>query len=556
MGAALVILLVGLGALATGVLIGRYYVPDDRMLRRSARHGRAYMRALVHHIARDHDTVIAELRKVVEENVEDSEPYFALAALFRARGEHERSIRVHQALAVREGATHRLRQRALYELGLDFRAAGMPRRAARAFEDVLTSEPRHEGALRALCGVYEEQGRFAEAAGAWTRLCRLRGEAPPRRAHHLLCAAAQRAIVSGDLDSARRLLKEARADDGDESAHFLAVAAELAAARDNPQGARERVRQALLAAPELARFLVPGLAAAERQLAAVASGRRAPASAVDDDVEDRGAGDAAGRDAAGAGVVAEPAGPGSTATALPAGPAPDAASAVASGSGSAPAASAVAAEPDERTARAAARAAAATLAELADTSASPHLQVVAAEALAPIDPAAALARFRKVAADSPEHLPARIAAARLALAAGEPAPIAAELTALAGAGGALAWADGGSWRCPHCGHRATAFAWRCAGCRRWGAARPEVGRERVIVAPPPRERRAEPRLAASDELGRTLLGDAATAALPPPALDHGLSDVELSARAERRSVLGRVGGWISGAWSGMRRKKA
>ena len=38
MGAALVLLLVGLGALAAGVLIGRYYVPDDRQLRRTARH--------------------------------------------------------------------------------------------------------------------------------------------------------------------------------------------------------------------------------------------------------------------------------------------------------------------------------------------------------------------------------------------------------------------------------------------------------------------------------------------------------------------------------------
>ncbi|MBZ0233395.1 MAG: tetratricopeptide repeat protein, partial [Deltaproteobacteria bacterium] len=261
MGAALVVLLVGLGALAAGVLIGRYYVPDDRMLKRSARHSRAYMRALIHHIARDHDTVITELRKVVEENVDDSEPYFALAALFRARGEHDRAIRVHQALAVREGATHKLRLRALYELGLDFRAAGMPRRAARALEDVLTSEPRHEGALRALCGMYEEQGRFAEAAGAWARLCKLRGEQPPRRHHHLLCAAAQRAIADGDLDSAKRLLKEARASspDGKESAHFFAAAAELAAARKNPKAARERIRQALTAAPELARFLVPGL---------------------------------------------------------------------------------------------------------------------------------------------------------------------------------------------------------------------------------------------------------------------------------------------------------
>src|SRR5215813_14275435 len=150
MGAALVLLLVALVALAAGVLIGRYYVPDDRQLRRAARHSRAYMRAVSHLIARDHETVIGELRNVVEENIEDVEPYFALGALFRSRGEHESAIRVHQALALRERDKRRMRQRAMYELGIDFRAAGMPRRATRALESVLLEEPGHEGALRAL----------------------------------------------------------------------------------------------------------------------------------------------------------------------------------------------------------------------------------------------------------------------------------------------------------------------------------------------------------------------------------------------------------------------
>jgi hypothetical protein len=161
-----------------------------------------------------------------------------------------------------------------------------------------------------------------------------------------------------------------------------------------------------------------------------------------------------------------------------------------------------------------------------------------------------------VAADSPEHLPARIASARLALAGKDAAAITAELTALAAADGALAWADGASWRCTHCAHRAPAFAWRCPSCRRWGAARPEVGRERVIVSSSPRERRAEPRLASADPVGRTLLGDTSLTALPTAELDHGLSVEELTSRSARRSVLGRVGGWISGAVSGMRRKKA
>jgi lipopolysaccharide biosynthesis regulator YciM len=266
MGAALVLLLVALGAMAAGVLIGRYYVPDDRQLRRTARHSRAYMRALSHLIARDHETVMAELRAVVEENVEDAEPYFALGALFRSRGEHERAIRVHQALAVRERDRRKLRHRAMYELGLDFRAAGMPRRATRAMEKVLVEEPAHEGALRALAGLYEEQARFNEAAGMWQRLGRRRGEDMSHREHHLLVAAAQAALGAGDLESARQLLKAAQKHE--ESAHFYAAAAELASARGNHRGAKERLRQALTADPGLAPHLLPGLIAAEQGLAA------------------------------------------------------------------------------------------------------------------------------------------------------------------------------------------------------------------------------------------------------------------------------------------------
>ena len=257
MGAALVLLLVGLGSLAAGVLIGRYYVPDDRQLRRTARNSRAYMRALGHLIARDHDTVVAELRNVVEENIDDVEPYFALGAMFRSRGEHERAIRVHQALALRERDKRKLRQRAMYELGLDFRAAGMPRRATRAMEEVLLEEPAHEGGLRALAALYEEQARFNEAAGLWARWGRRRNEDTSEREHHLYVAAAQSAMSRDDLDSAKQLLKQAQKLD--ESAHFFAAAAELAAARGNVRGARERLKQALIAEPGLLPHLLPGL---------------------------------------------------------------------------------------------------------------------------------------------------------------------------------------------------------------------------------------------------------------------------------------------------------
>ncbi len=485
MGTALILLLLGFGALAAGILIGRYYVPDDRMLKRTARHAKQYMLAMTDLLSRDREGAIARLRSVVEENIDDVEPYFALASLFRSRGEWERAIRVHQALHLREGSSKKLRLRARYELGLDFRSAGMPRRATRAMEDCLAQEPKHEGALLALCGLYEEQGRYAEAADAWRRLHKLRGEERPVREHHLLVAAAQRALAGGDVDSARRLLRDAEKMD-DHSVHMLAVAAEVAAARDNPKGASARLRQALAVAPELAAFLVPGLVEAQRQLVIAELDKQKVAGE--------------GR----------------------------------------------AAREDELTFQ---RAAAEIATVLADIPPDPHLLLAQADLRSHFDPVAAVEDYRDIVRRFPDLLPARVAGARLALAGGDQEEIEHELRALVGAKGALAWAADGVWRCGHCGQRGDEFFWRCDECRRWGTIRLDIGRDAIEPIPhaPPRERRELPRGGPS----QALLGSI-DAALPEPALDHGLADDELRAAGQRRSVLGRVGGFFTGAF---RRKK-
>ena len=67
------------------------------------------------------------------------------------------------------------------------------------------------------------------------------------------------------------------------------------------------------------------------------------------------------------------------------------------------------------------------------------------------------------------------------------------------------------------------------------------------IEPPPlasRERRAAPRGARTEGL----LGAAPDDALPAATLDPGLTDEELATAGTRRSLLGRVGGWVSGVW--------
>ncbi len=259
---ALLLLALALGGVAAGVLIGRYYVPDDRLLKRKARHADSYAKAINLLLERDRDGAVAELVNVVAENVDDVEPYFALGALFRNRGEWERAIRVHQAIELRQKNNHRVCLRARYQLGLDFRAAGMPRRATKAMEDCLEEDTKHQGAMAALGSLYEEQGRYAEAASAWTRLYKLEDRPQGTRPHHLLCAAAQRSIEHDDLHSAKQYLKEA-AKCSDVSAHFLVSSAELAAAKGEWTKSSDHLKRALAMCPSLVSYLAGPLRAAQ-----------------------------------------------------------------------------------------------------------------------------------------------------------------------------------------------------------------------------------------------------------------------------------------------------
>ena len=82
------------------------------LVRRAALQGQAYARALSHLLSGDREQATGELAKVVEEDVSDVEPYFALGCLFRERGEHERAVRVHQGVLLRRDAELATRRRA------------------------------------------------------------------------------------------------------------------------------------------------------------------------------------------------------------------------------------------------------------------------------------------------------------------------------------------------------------------------------------------------------------------------------------------------------------
>ena len=269
MGAALVLLLVGLGAMAAGVLIGRYYVPDDRQLRRTARHSRAYMRALSHLIARDHDTVVERAARrssrrtsTTSSRTSRSARCSAAAASTSARSACTRRSRCASAIAA-SSASARCTSSASTSAPPACRGA----RPARWRRSCSTSPATRVRCARSRRCTRSRRGS-TRPPGCGSGSASGAARTPAQREHHLLVAAAQAALGRDDLESAKQLLKAAQKHRASR-AHFFAAAAELAAARGNHRGAKERLQAgADRRSRRSRRTCCPGLIAAEQGLAA------------------------------------------------------------------------------------------------------------------------------------------------------------------------------------------------------------------------------------------------------------------------------------------------
>ncbi|MCC6746519.1 MAG: tetratricopeptide repeat protein [Deltaproteobacteria bacterium] len=257
------LLLVGVGffLLVVGTLLGRYYVPDRRPLQRAAKEGRTYARSLAEAVEGNTDAAIGEITKALQENTRTVEAYFALGALFRQRGEHERAVRVHQSILVRRDIDQPTRRRVHKQLALDFRAAGFPRRAIQALEWVVAHDKKAAPAWRELAALYEETGEWERAALAQKRVGKLSGTDCGALVAHLWAQLAHEHLAKKDLNGTRRALRRALSADGT-SIHALFELGQFQLERGSPASAAKAFRRALTLKPELIAFLQPHLEAA------------------------------------------------------------------------------------------------------------------------------------------------------------------------------------------------------------------------------------------------------------------------------------------------------
>ncbi len=159
----------------------------------------------------DHDFEEAEelLIKAAERNSDSVEPYLALARIYRMRGEVGRSIRIHQNLLLRLDASSKQGRDALVGLAADFQRGGFMRRAIASYEELLSYDPKHLEAHRALLRLLIDARDFDRAIEVTRALARLEGSKGRAAEAELRARMAEVAQAEGRSDDALRAVKKA-----------------------------------------------------------------------------------------------------------------------------------------------------------------------------------------------------------------------------------------------------------------------------------------------------------------------------------------------------------
>jgi lipopolysaccharide assembly protein B len=221
---------------------------------RTVRLPRDYYVGLDHLINDRFDHAVEIFARMADADGDAAEIQFALGSLFRRRGEVDRAIAIHSRMREQGGPS--FHDKAAFALALDYLSAGLMDRAERLLEELSASREYRKAALDHLVRIYESQGDWANALKVFHELPQSIQLERRRVAAHYLCELAEQALVQGDAERARTLLRQARTHQADLPRADV-LTARITELGGDSAGALALYLKALEESPELALEIIP-----------------------------------------------------------------------------------------------------------------------------------------------------------------------------------------------------------------------------------------------------------------------------------------------------------
>lgn len=197
-------LIIGLGV---GLFIGRRL--SSHPFQEAKESKVAFLTGFRYLLSNEPDRAIEAFMKAVSLDTDTVETYFALASLFRDKGEIERAIRIHQSIITRPHLEPEIRLQALYDLALDYKKAGLLDRAINTFKEVIRKDPAKKEAYLELANLYQSLKDWQAAYETIERLSKFTKEDYSLMLAHFLVEIGKKHQKEGNKKEAESFYKKA-----------------------------------------------------------------------------------------------------------------------------------------------------------------------------------------------------------------------------------------------------------------------------------------------------------------------------------------------------------
>ncbi len=163
-----------------------------------------YSKGLNYLLSNQQDKAIDHLIEALKVEDDTVEAHFAMANLFRRRGELDRALKVHEHLVRHASLPTKDKQQAIFELGKDFLSAGLYDRAEKMFNKSLKSKLYGTKSLTYLMQIYQSTKDWYQGIGLKKTIVKSKDKKLLHILANFYCELASEALAKDEFISTSR----------------------------------------------------------------------------------------------------------------------------------------------------------------------------------------------------------------------------------------------------------------------------------------------------------------------------------------------------------------